>query len=922
MSFPLDDSMDIDPQNDGSQPGSQSNEDVPFDVAGFNSAVLGAIEQYRSSCTAVLPPFDSKDELPPDDHILLYLVIRTFLRGTEMDVNMYKDYLWQNRPLLSALQTAYTSHNFASLLSHAAMPDDVKEHAPRQEQGGQDITPSTSGNGLQDQEDSKAYSFWVLFKAHYIGNTAKLLIETLNHEREMYLQNTAIDNPYNWSISVVQSSGMGKSRTVEEAGKTVFTFPINIREGGEQEKKAYPPPDSSVRQFFEERVNSNDETQQADYMTLLSVMFSRALALVNKHFPGLTGADLALVWANYLAEGETDLQPGHRRQQFYKMVVKRATKKISNRVKIEIDKLECSLKMSCNSLAKRIQPGSVSTNACFVYIDEAHLLTQAIKSGNEEHKRNQFHNLGKVLSTLIDYPMFFIFLSTNSSLRDLAPPASHYRSERAILGSQLIPPFTELPIDIYEDKVIDEFGSMTLRNACTVDVMVCFGRPLWYTIHKVDPNSDIFKYAMNKLSNNGKPGHEANSILAALGVRVGVAFDGKEITPGDEAVFLEEKQDEEKTGVDEKRIAVEQQHSYRTQSKLVESHMRVAFAIPQHRGYMHTGAPSEPVLAEAAGRYLSSGKLGGIMAEGPKRLSEALKTGLLARGECGELVARLLVTAAHDIALRDVNNGPLRPMSNQPSYHRPILVLDFLRALFHQDHHTKILDSNSITRRPGTKSLSEAFRNSFVFFSHFALAGDSKMLSAHLLATALLRGVALQAKEGQESIDAVIPIHMGSLDDPVSAKRTSAINLQIKNRKGLSRCKIDRSITVPDVDMPVISIILELGVTGKKSNTLWVPEGCGKDPRDKHKIRPDDRHYQIVSRGCSSKLFRPVTSDVEGQYRVMLGVGTVLQDFARCDRKNNVEALRAQKSVLDGNRQENSYYPKKPKLNPTGQVSS
>ncbi|CAE6420243.1 unnamed protein product [Rhizoctonia solani] len=914
MNSPLDNRMDIDPQGDEPQSGSQrSNKDVPFDVAGFNSAVLDAIKQYKSSSTNDRPPFDSEERLWLEEHnILLYLVIRTFLPESQKDENSCDLHLLQNLPLLSALQTAYTSHNFASLLSHDAMPDDVKERAPKQ-----GISPSTSGN-TQDSQDSQTYSLWLLFQAAYIGNTAKLLIETLNHEREMYFQNNAADSPYNWTVSIIQSSGMGKSRTVAEAGKTVFTFPINIRQEAEMDKKAYPPPDSAIRQFFEKRVNCNDETQQADYMTLLRVMFSRALNLLNARFPGMTGADLARAWANYLAEGETDLKPGQHRQKFYDGVVNEATTEISGRAILELDKLEHSLQTSCKRLIKRIQPVSDGTNACFVYIDEAHLLTQTIKGGNEDHKRNQFHNLGKVLSKLIAYPMFFIFLSTNSSLKDLAPPASHYRSEREILGSQLIPPFTELPIDIYEDHVIAEFGSMTLKHACQVDVMVLFGRPLWYTIRKVDLDKDIFLYAQNKLSNNGVPGHEANAILAALGVRVGIAFDEKEITPGEEARFFEEKQDEKKTGVDEKETVAEEQHSYRTQSRLVESHMRVAFSIPRHRGYMHTGAPSEPVLAEAAGRYLSSNPLRGIMIEGPKRLSQALETGLLARRERGELVARLLVTVAHDIALRDASSGPLGAIANRPLYHRPISVISFLCALFHEDHHQEILDSKCLTRRPEIESLGEAFRNSFVSFSHFALAGDSKMLSARALATALLRGAALQAKEGQESIDAVIPIHMGSLVDPVSAKTTSAINLQIKNRQGLSHCKIDRSITVPNVKMPVISIILELGVTGKQSNTIRVPKGPGRDPRNKDKVNPDNHHYEIVARGCSSKLFRPVTSEVEQHYRAMLGAGSVLEDFARCDRRNNVEALRAMKPVLDGNQQEKRYYKKKP----TGQGAS
>ncbi|CAE6377924.1 unnamed protein product, partial [Rhizoctonia solani] len=190
MSFIMDYNIHIDPQRDGAQPGPHKlHEDVPFDAAGFNAAVLGAIEQYKSLSADDPPPFDTNDELTPDEHILLYLVIRTFIPESQMDESTCDRHLKlrQNRLLPGALRTAYTSHNYASLLSLDAMPDHVKERASKQ---GQDTTLSTSG-GLQDLQHSPALSFRSLFKAPYIGDTAKLLIETLNHEREMYLQNNA-----------------------------------------------------------------------------------------------------------------------------------------------------------------------------------------------------------------------------------------------------------------------------------------------------------------------------------------------------------------------------------------------------------------------------------------------------------------------------------------------------------------------------------------------------------------------------------------------------------------------------------------------------------------------------------------------------------------------------------------------------------
>ncbi|CUA77121.1 putative outer membrane protein PmpA [Rhizoctonia solani] len=887
----MDSPMDIDAGYEGSQLGSNKpNDNKRFDAAKFNHAVLSAIQESREASLVF--------RFPPKlyDHAhLLCIVVSKFLPSWQIDVATCQEHLGKSeQSLYTALEEAYNNNDFASLLKHHAMLPRVLEHVVNQAQG---MTPSSSG-GFSDSQNSTALDLHLVFRGPYIGKTAQILIGTLNDERKAYLHTTAANTPYNWSISIVQSSGTGKSRTVEEAGKTVFTIPFNIREHGGEQKHAYPPPDKRIRLFFEERLDNDDTTQQVHYIIFLWQLFAQTLELLKTRFKKLRGEKLALEWANYLGDGQTVLGVGQNRREFYDKVVDAATREISTSGSLGRNILEGYLQKSCSKLVNRVRStlDNTNTNACFVYFDEAHWLTQTIKNPSKEHERNQFHNLGNVLSELIDYRVFFIFLSTNSSLKDLAPPAPFIRSARTVTGSQLITPFTELPFDIHESLVVQEFKSpgITLKRAYDVDVMVMFGRALWHTIYQVKSEKDIFRFAMAKLSADERPDQKANSILAALGIRVGIAFDEKEI------IFHEKETTANKKGT------VDESHPYWVQSKLVESHMRVAFSIPKHRGYMHTGAPSEPILAEAAGRYLSLGGCRGIAIEGPEQLSQALEKGLLARGERGELIGRLLVTAAHDMALENYC-GTLEHQPNVPSYHRPIPVLVFLCALFHPSHHQKILSARCLTRKEGVETLSEAFSNSFVFFSHFALADDSQMLSAPALATALLRGMALQAKEGQESIDAVIPIHMGSLETPISPKTTSAINLQIKNRKGLSHCKIDRSITVPDASMPTISIVLQFAITGRKQDTIKVAEGSSRTRNTRSQVT-DDHHYEIVARGCSSKLFRPITEEVESQYKALLGAGNVWEDFARRNRVDNFQALQAMKPRVNGKRQNETYY--------------
>ena len=62
--------------------------------------------------------------------------------------------------------------------------------------------------------------------ADYLGGTAELL------ERIAISATTDPEftlHPYTNQISIIQSSGTGKSRAVDELAKKLFTFPFNLR---------------------------------------------------------------------------------------------------------------------------------------------------------------------------------------------------------------------------------------------------------------------------------------------------------------------------------------------------------------------------------------------------------------------------------------------------------------------------------------------------------------------------------------------------------------------------------------------------------------------------------------------------------------------------------------------------------------------
>ena len=58
----------------------------------------------------------------------------------------------------------------------------------------------------------------------YQGNTVTLLTQAL-HE----MNTTQPRQPYDNFVSIIQSSGTGKSRLVHETAKVIFTLPFNLR---------------------------------------------------------------------------------------------------------------------------------------------------------------------------------------------------------------------------------------------------------------------------------------------------------------------------------------------------------------------------------------------------------------------------------------------------------------------------------------------------------------------------------------------------------------------------------------------------------------------------------------------------------------------------------------------------------------------
>ncbi|KAG8702164.1 hypothetical protein FRC11_011643, partial [Ceratobasidium sp. 423] len=823
---------------------------------------------------------------------LLGIVLSADESLPSLDLEACESHIFENGSLTSLLRAAYKEKSFSDLVENPL----VRVLANQTEDTTMAPGPLTKNDGNQLE------GFQVAFGVPYQGDLPQHFIDTLN----MYSRRSKGSSKlYNKTISIIQSSGMGKSRLVHEVANQVFTIPANLREELPEGSKAYPPSDGKLRSYFGNHELKSDDLLQAEYAILLKHIFILAASEVSVAIKGREGS-VASAWADHLKKGQSDDEVGIYRQKFYTKAVDEAYKvsllklyvdspTIENRPqetsgifkqagryfvlkepKKRLAKLFGEMRWSAGAMIRAVtSKGSdeASTpedyeqmDACFVYFDEAHNLIKPPEIVEGIRYRNPFHNLGTVLSELCDLPIFFIFLSTNSRLQQVAPLPGFHPSARYFPGTFLMPPFTELSFDVFMTetlKKLQQSNRASLANACTTKVMSSMGRPLWFAHHeqwKTQERSGtmplvdhVLQFAGEKLAAQHTPGHVSQSELAALSARIGITFD-----PTTRA-------------------------SREMESQQVESHMRVVYAMPEHQEYMRTGSSSEPVLAEVAAGYLNGIHKGaGIAIEGPRILLDNCKKGFLAGGEWGELCGRLLMTVAHDIAVPRTA-GKIQPFPKDPwvHFHRPIPVLAFLRALFADDHHDTVLKATPITNLDGKPMLEDAFKNAFVCFSHFALAGDSEMLEAKSLRTALFRGMAMQA-DNQVPIDAVIPIHMGPIKSPITTETTSAINLLFKNRKHSYPCSVDRSVTVPDPHQAVISIVLELG---EKQSKLPLVEAHHWDlPETQSDISVphyDDNHYSFIARGCGPETYRAVPEEAKKSYDAILASGGLKDDFPR-----------------------------------------
>ncbi|KIY47465.1 hypothetical protein FISHEDRAFT_74576 [Fistulina hepatica ATCC 64428] len=471
----------------------------------------------------------------------------------------------------------------------------------------------------------------------YCGNYSNYFAHAMDNSIG---RNTGIRAPYSKIGAIVQSSGTGKSRLVQEVSKSVFTIFINLR--GSNAQSAFPRSDTSVFNLFDDIANSRScaEAKQRLYFFLLN-LFTMAGRLVQKY---TSLAD----WNKFLANEE-------KRLFFLDQVV--SFKYDPKSPSIGYDDVDKML----NNLVKVVGSWTQHKHLkIFLAFDEAHTISNEAEFVTEAQKKVSLYDIFcSAIADLSSRHIFVVFLSTVGSLDAgsldvgssdvFGRSVDTFSSAREFVSAKHFPPYTALPFDLFahEDKV--QVGRLTLKGISSFRHLMKFGRPLWHALHKGGgSDAKIMTLARGKLTgkvsmeiafdpHHGDPtngiwemtaapledtAEEVSRMLALVGARVLLTFN-----PASETARQQE-------------------------AELVRNHMRIAFSIPEHREYMMTGAPSEPVLAEAAAIEMYERNVSLIQI-----ISKHTSRGLIEKGERGGLVARALLIRAFDFAVHSYMTG-------------------------------------------------------------------------------------------------------------------------------------------------------------------------------------------------------------------------------------------------------------------------
>ncbi|KAH8988894.1 hypothetical protein EDB92DRAFT_2068305 [Lactarius akahatsu] len=694
--------------------------------------------------------------------------------------------------------------------------------------------------------------------------------------------------------SIVQSSGMGKSRLVDEFSKTHFLIPINLRRA---EARGFPPPDDAVRDLLTQRDPVGENKTFVRSLVFLVALFQRAASVITNDLKGASSRSERITQIReFMTSGQTMASVGTKRLNFYKEIVDYVEKvsyiyrstlysyilqrmNTDGKTTVTTGEVWRALKMllSCLDGDNGAQIGPEDENAnmndkfpgVFIAFDEAHSLTQPIEP-NEKH--TFFIELRRALQALRDTSSFSFFLSTSdkTSISQISMPGNIDPSSRMHETLFRLPlPFSDLGFDhlMRDRKICDAFK--TIDDVTSTDCVVHMGRPLWGTIY--DSSDDLNRetlldFAVMKLLHGpyNRPDSLSSVVpmstdqqCAVLSQRLALDIDSSAYITSDST------------------------RNYVTADKAqlqIANYVRVRIGTPENFVSVRGVAASEPILSEAASCIMR----GNYNFNLPDALLDVLDSYAISHGDRGELLVAAFFTRARDLYVRRVPPEKLFP--EVLTRICPIFsVKDLLSQLFQESHFTMMLDSLPSIRRAdfSSQKFGDVFGRTKMHFNHMIKPLEQEVLTRSCLLAMMARGAAAFGANGQFGFDMVYPFLYGASD--LDIEKVGFIIIQVKNHANrlAPNSKLFKKmdpflcdlLSKEDTDftVPIIRIVFALG--GGKSSFTRQTYGSPDDGAvtfDRNG-QPLFTSYDFWCSGIGPNLLRPVEDHALKKWETLLG---------------------------------------------------
>jgi hypothetical protein len=571
------------------------------------------------------------------------------------------------------------------------------------------------------------------FAYKYEGNVHEELMEKINLCHKLWVIGKGIrwHSPY---LSIVQSSGFGKSRACKEIATSIvdenwLTVYICCRDS---ESIGYPPQTQPAVEFFKKLLTASPEEAQRllGYWIkwLIYFRFVFWLAFVSGSMDietivnNVTSMDMDCLLKKWKIDSFTDVQYDHEKENkermaFWSLCFERSHDHLMKRMFNFINSFAEN-----GEMPEKIQE-MLKCKHVLLVIDEARFLSNAAFS---THSNVTLFRIFRAALKDIRSGFFAVVVDTLSRIANFAPsrkldPSLRYIEKDDCMGKDLFHPFTAVTT---MDALCDPNN-----NLDEAKYRFTLGRPLWkITLDYYIATESSVTSALDELITFGgvcMPNDEGK--IACIAVLTGI-----NISPLS-------------------TIA----------NELVASHMATCLAIDSNRESLFMMYPVEPVLAEAAKHYIKHEYGHRKLSKVFEPLQDCFRIGAIDRGHNGELIAKLLIL----LGMFQISEVGSVVSSCQ-------CVLD---ALFGKD----VMNNESLAHAGDEFSFNcftELVRN-----SKYWVESDAQ----HELASYFNRGVAIQLPRGHPGADLLLPIRRKSICEKSGCDQYhyKYLLIQVKNYK-------------------------------------------------------------------------------------------------------------------------------------------